>query len=132
MIDLADAFFDKAQENLAAAASELAAGRYNSSANRSYYSAFQAAICALARVGIRPPGSGRRWGHDFVQARFSGQLINRRTLDPGSLRTVLPDTYQLRETADYDTQDVDEVRARRALRKAQQLVAAVSLGRTSR
>jgi uncharacterized protein (UPF0332 family) len=132
MIELADAFLEKAQENLAAAASEHANGRYNSSANRSYYAAFHAAICALACVGIRPPGREGYWGHDFVQAQFSGQLINRRRLYPSSLRNVLRDTYILRETADYDTEQVDEIRARRALRKAQDFVGAVVLGGTSR
>jgi len=132
MIELGDAFLVKAQENLAAAASELSAGRYNSSANRTYYAAFHAAICALAHVGIRPPGREGYWGHDFVQAQFSGQLINRRKLYPASLRSVLTDTHQLRQTADYNAEPVDEVRARRALRKAQDLVTAVRLGRTSR
>jgi uncharacterized protein (UPF0332 family) len=71
MIERGDAFLEKALENLAAAASELAAGRYNSSANRSYYAAFHGAICALARAGIRPPGREGYWGHDFGQAQFS-------------------------------------------------------------
>ncbi len=124
MGDLADAFFSKAEENIAAAASELASGRYNSCANRLYYAAFQAAVSALAEAGIRPPGRGR-WGHDFVQAQFSGQLVNRRKQYPSTLRSVLSETLLLREIADYDATSVDEVRARRAHRKAKSLVDAV-------
>jgi len=131
MIERGDAFLEKALENLAAAASELAAGRYNSSANRSYYAAFHGAICALARAGIRPPGREGYWGHDFVQAQFSGQLINRRKLYRPGLRTVLNDLSSLREQADYKVRHVDEVQARRALRKAEELVEAVIIGRTS-
>jgi uncharacterized protein (UPF0332 family) len=132
MIELGDAFLEKAEENLAAATSELRAGRYNASANRAYYAAFHAAICALARVGIRPPGREGYWGHDFVQAQFSGQLINRRKLYPASLRSVLPETSRIREIADYYAQNIDELRARRAVRKAHDLVTAVRIGRTSR
>ena len=131
MIDPTDAFLDKAEENLAAAVSEFSNGRYNSSANRAYYAAFHAAIYALVRAGIRPSGRTGRWGHDFVQAQFSGQLVNRRKLYPASLRSVLSETYLLRETADYRTDRVDEVQARRALRKAQDLVSAVIQGSTS-
>jgi uncharacterized protein (UPF0332 family) len=132
MIELGDAFLEKSEENLAAATSELSAGRYNASANRAYYAAFHAAICALARVGIRPPGREGYWGHDFVQAQFSGQLVNRRKLYPSGLRSVLNDLATLREQADYRTQSVDEIQARRAVRKAEDLVGAVRLGRTSR
>ena len=67
----------------------------------------------------------RRWGHDFVQAQFVGQLINRRKLYPASLRSALADTYALRDTADYGTDHVTEAGARRALRRAEELVEAV-------
>jgi uncharacterized protein (UPF0332 family) len=132
MFEDADRFLEKARENLDAATNDIASGRFKSSASRSYYAAFQSAISALARVGIRPPGRAGYWGHDFVQSQFAGQLVNRRKLYPASLRSVLTDTYLLRESADYDPEPIDEVRARRALRKAQELVRAVSFGRTSR
>jgi uncharacterized protein (UPF0332 family) len=126
--ELSDAFLAKAEENIAASASEYASERYNASANRTYFAAFQAAVSALADAGIHPPGRGS-WGHDFVQAQFAGQLINRRKLYAASLRSVLSETMLLREIADYDTENIGEVRARRALRKAQDLVNAVRVGR---
>ena len=49
MIELARIYLEKAEENLAAAKSEFAHGRYNSCASRAYYSCFQAAIHALIR-----------------------------------------------------------------------------------
>jgi uncharacterized protein (UPF0332 family) len=125
MLDLAGIFLEKAQENLAAATSELTQGRYNSSANRSYYAVFHAAIYALIRQGIRPPGGSDIWGHDFVQAQFVGQLINRRKRYPASLRTTLADNYTLRELADYRMAHVGEIRARRARRKAEEFVGAI-------
>ena len=132
MIDLTDVYLQKAEESLAAAASELANGRYNSSANRSYYAAFQAAIWALLRAGIQPRGSSGRWEHDFVQAQFSGQLIHRRKLYPANLRTTLPDLYYLRERADYTVHLLDEVRASRAHRRSEAFVRAVTQGGASR
>jgi len=40
-------------------------------------------------------------GHDFVQAAFIGQLINRRKAYPTTLRTTLERNFALRQTADY-------------------------------
>lgn len=125
MLDLIDNWLQKATENVQAASSELAGQRYNSCANRAYYATFQAAIWALAHEGIRPRGQDRYWGHDFVQAQFSGALINRRKAYPASLRSTLTDLYRLRVQADYETTLVDEIRAYRAVRKAREFVNAV-------
>jgi hypothetical protein len=73
-------FLEKAVESLTGAESEALNGRYNNSANRSYYATFQAAIAALILAGTRPPG-GADWGHGYVAAQFDG-LINRRKLYP--------------------------------------------------
>jgi uncharacterized protein (UPF0332 family) len=118
MIDLRQVFLDKADENLAAAESELANRRYNSCANRCYYACFQAAIYALWVAGIRPPGRSDRWGHDFVQAQFNGQLIGRRKLYSPSLRNTLAENYALRETADYSTDHATERKVVRAVQRA--------------
>ena len=50
MMRSAHPFLAKAQESLAGAESEFAAGRYNNCANRCYYACFQAAIHALIKV----------------------------------------------------------------------------------
>src|SRR6476620_4312898 len=99
MLDQALLFLDKAEECLAGAESELANGRYNNCANRSYYATFQAAIAALQQAGTQARGG--QWGHDYVQAAFVGQLLNRRKRYPSALRDVLSRNYKLREVADY-------------------------------
>lgn len=118
----------KALENIAAAQSELINSRYNSCANRCYYACFQAAIWALLRAGVRPRGAGEQWGHDFVQAQFAGELVNRRKLYPADLRSTLTQNYALRQTADYSTDPVTEVRAARAVARAETFVGAVRGG----
>lgn len=120
-------FLEKAEENLEAAQSEFISRRYNSSASRSYYACFQAAIYALAAAGIRP--SREQWGHDFVQAQFNGELINRRRLYPASLRGVLNQNYTLRERADYTTDRVNEIRASRAVARSEEFLESVRSAR---
>ena len=116
-------FLTKAQESLAGAQSEFINGRYNNCANRSYYACFQAAIAALLDAGIQPTGA--QWGHDFVQAQFNGQLINRRKRYPTSLRNTLEQNYRLRETADYRRDHVRELRAARAVRRTEEFLDAI-------
>lgn len=118
-------FLAKAEESLAGAEAELAANRYNNCANRAYYACFQAAMYALWHAGIRPPGSGVRWNHDFVQAEFVGRLINRRKLYPPELRDTLHRSYDLREIADYKTRRVTAVEAHHVVRRSRDLVRAV-------
>ncbi|MGH2589072.1 MAG: HEPN domain-containing protein, partial [Dehalococcoidia bacterium] len=120
------AFLAKAEENLASAASELVNGRYNACANRCYYACFQAAIAALMTEGIRPPrGAQGEWGHAFVQAQFAGELANRRTVYPASLRDVLPRLQATRRRADYEPTPVSQTQASRCLRMTQDLVISV-------
>ena len=108
-------------ESLAGAESEFAHGRFNNCANRCYYAAFQAAITALLRAGIRPVG-GDQWAHAFVPAQFDGQLVNRRKLYPADLRGVLARNYDLRRRADYADDSVSEVEAARGLRRTRLFV----------
>ncbi len=118
-------FLDRAEESLAGAEVELAAGRYNNCANRAYYACFQAAAYALWHAGIRPPGGGTRWSHSFVQSEFAGQLVNRRKLYRPELRDTLDRNYDLRERADYGRAPVPAKEATRAVHRARTLVAAV-------
>lgn len=117
-------YVKKARESLATAESELEHGRYNSCANRCYYAAFQAAIAALLREGIRPLGN--QWGHDFVPARFNGELINRRKRFGADLRQILTENQILRNKADYGKDGVTRTEASRALGKARRFVDAVA------
>jgi uncharacterized protein (UPF0332 family) len=92
-------YLEKALESLEGAASEYTNGRYNNCVNRSYFAAVQAAIHALEGAGTQ----ARSWGHDFVQAEFVGQLINRRKRYSADLRDTLLRNLELRQAADYPT-----------------------------
>jgi uncharacterized protein (UPF0332 family) len=119
-------YLEKALESLAGAESEFANRRYNNCANRAYYACFQAAIHALMEAGIRPPKATAQWGHEFVQARFNGDLINRRKLYATDMRGALEQNFRLRAKADYGIDQVPEVQAARAVRRAEAFVAAVA------
>jgi uncharacterized protein (UPF0332 family) len=112
----------KATECLLTAESEYVNGRYNSCANRCYYSCFQAAVVALLREGIRPRG---QWSHEFVQSQFVGVLINQRKRYDSDLRRVLADNQILRDQADYRAELVTPTQARRALRRSRMFINAV-------
>lgn len=118
----ADAYRAKAEESLASAEADFAAGRFNSCANRAYYACFQAAIAALLRDGIGPSGRDRQWRHDGVQAQFVGQLINRRRRYPAELRPVLADLQGPRQEGDYSPLTVTRAAASRSLRQARGFV----------
>lgn len=131
MSDARVVILTKSLESLAGAESEFALARYNNCANRCYYACFQAAIAALMQAGIGPRSSQRQWGHDFVQAEFIGQLINRRKIYPPTLRDILERTYTLRQVADYQVEFVTERQASRALHRTRQLVGAIAEGEVS-
>lgn len=119
------AFLAKAEEALASAASEFATGRFNCSANRSYFACFLAAVTALLRAGLVTIAPGRQLGHDFVQSQFVGQLINRRKTYPSQLREVLARLLTLRQIADYEPASVSRTQASRALSRANEFVSEV-------
>jgi uncharacterized protein (UPF0332 family) len=125
MLNPSGTFLDKARESLNGARVEFDGGRYNNSANRSYYAVFQAGIHALQLEGVRLPAGGTDWGHPFVDSQFSGLLVNRRHRYEASLRNVIGDNRKLREDADYTTEGVSQVRAARALQRAERFVGAV-------
>jgi uncharacterized protein (UPF0332 family) len=126
MSDRSTVYLEKAKESLAGAKSELANRRYNNCATRAYYTCFQAAIHALLEAGIRPPRETDRWGHEFVQASFNGDLINRRKLFAVDVRGALEQLFRLRVKADYGTDHVPEVQAARAVRRAEAFIAEVA------
>jgi len=128
MIEPGNIFLEKADESLAGAESEFINGRYNNAANRCYYACFQAAIHALIRAGVQTLSRDGQWGHEFVQAQFSGQLINRRKLYPSELRGMLEQNYRLRQTADYKRDRVTEVRAARAVSRTERFLEAIRQG----
>ena len=128
MIGQEPLFLDKAQESLAGAQSEFVNGRYNNCANRCYYACFQAAIHALEQAGVQPTSTTARWGHDFVQAQFTGQLVNRRKLYPRELHEALVRNYGLRQVADYQRDLVSETQAGRALRRTREFLATIQRG----
>ena len=123
-----DLFLEKAEESLAGAESELANGRFDNCANRCYYACFQAAIWALIKAGMQPRSQPAHWGHDFVQAEFIGQLINRRKVYPTTIRDALERNYALRQAGDYKAEHVSETQASRAMRRARQLVETIKQG----
>ena len=121
-----DVYLAKSQASLDGASSECANGRYDNCANRAYYACFQAAVAALLREGVGTLGQAEQWGHDYVQARFNGDLINRRKRFPASLRETLIRGLELRQIADYKTEHVSDIRAFRGLARAREFVAAVT------
>ncbi|MFN8592364.1 MAG: HEPN domain-containing protein [Thermomicrobiales bacterium] len=118
-------YLGKAEESLAGSVSEYVNDRFNNAANRAYYACYQAAIHALIATHVRPPGATEQWGHDFVQARFVGDLINRRKRYPADLRQTLEQNYRLRVAADYQRDNISEIQAARAVRRAEKFVAAM-------
>ena len=113
-------YLRKARESLASAEADVAAGRYNSAANRAYYAAFQAAIAALIHNDIRPAEKG--WQHKFVITQFSGKLIRRRKLLSAGLTETLEDLFSIRVIGDYEPHDVSRAQIERSIRNAARFV----------
>jgi uncharacterized protein (UPF0332 family) len=118
-------YLEKTVERLAGAESELANRRFNNCANRCYYACFLAAIAALLEAGIQARSPGGLWRHEYIQAQFVGQLINRRSRYPATLRRSLSDNLLLRQKADYETDMISEIQAHRAVRRTRQFVDAI-------
>src|SRR2546430_853697 len=115
-------YLTKAQESLFGAQSEFANGRYNNCANRCYYSCLQAARAALHDLGMQPRNQRTQWGHEFIQAQFVGELINRRKVYPSSLKDTLARLLILRQVADYEADMVSKPQAERMVRRAYDFV----------
>jgi uncharacterized protein (UPF0332 family) len=65
------------------------------------------------------------WGHDYVQAQFSGLLIHRRKLYPAHLNDVLNKNRDVRTSADYKPLSVTEKETKRAIERARLFVESV-------
>lgn len=119
----AERYLTKARESLTSAEADLAAGRYNSVANRAYYAAFQATVAALVQMGVHARGND--WSHRFVMDRFSVTLVKRRKLLPSRYKGVLDDLFDVRVNADYATVNVSRRLARLGAKTAREIVDAV-------
>jgi uncharacterized protein (UPF0332 family) len=122
MIDIGELYLAKARLSLAGAQSELEQRRFDNAANRAYYACFQAAVAGLIWAGFRSPGGAATWDHGFVQARFVGELINRRKRYAADLRDTLSATIRLRHKADYQYDSVTIDQAIRMVRRATRFV----------
>jgi uncharacterized protein (UPF0332 family) len=122
-ISLVLEFLTKAQENLLDAEEALERGRYNVSANRAYYAAFQAAIAALAHEHI----THEKNPHSWVQAQFSERLIKARKLYPSKLASHLLDMQKIRDRADYRPDMTNQQNAKKQIQKSREFLSFIFL-----
>lgn len=116
-------YLKKAEVNLVLARYCLENGYYDASANRSYYAAFQAAIAALAVVGIATSKPEHKW----TQSTFNGELIKRRKIYPNRLSSYLVDMIEVRIRADYSDEPISKKTASRQFSKAEDFVTSVAM-----
>ena len=115
-------FLEKSLENLAVAEWAFENGYYNACANRAYYAMFQAAVAALANVGIT--SKTETLDHGWVQGMFARELTRRRKMFPG-MGSYLNDVRLVLNIADYEQEKVNRRRASQALRVAKAMVEAI-------
>ncbi len=115
-------FLNKANENLIAATLLFENELYNALANRAYYAAFQAAVAALANIGIETVSHS----HKATQAHFAAELIKRRKIYPSHLKSYLRNLIDVRNDADYEQKSVSKKVALRQLKKAKEFVELVT------
>jgi uncharacterized protein (UPF0332 family) len=118
-------WLSKSAENLAVAQLCFDNDHFNACANRLYYAMFHAGAAALLKNGIIPPKENI--GHDWLQANFSGQLIQRRKVFPARFKPYLSGAQALRDIADYKSYSVSKNVAARELNKAKDFVNGVSV-----
>jgi uncharacterized protein (UPF0332 family) len=115
-------FLQKAHENLEDARVAVEQQRWNAAANRAYYAAYQAAIAALATEGMTKANHPHSW----VQAQFSGILIQRRKLYASTMKSYLMTMQRLRDAADYSPIMVSKNDARTQLKHATELISSIA------
>lgn len=115
-------FLEKSLENIAVAEWAFENGHYNACVNRAYYAMLQAAIAALANVGITP--KTEVINHGWVQGTFARELISRRKIFPG-MGNYLNDVRIMREIADYKQEMGSRRKASQVLRTARTMVEAI-------
>ncbi|MEK7728530.1 MAG: HEPN domain-containing protein [candidate division KSB1 bacterium] len=116
-------FLSKARDTLLAAQILLEKELYDSCANRAYYAAFQAALAAIASVGIKAEKSEHKW----VQATFNSELLHKRKLFDSRFKTYLLDLQRIRNRADYTNEKIGFKIASRQLSKAKAFVEIITL-----
>ncbi len=114
-------FLIKAEENLKAAELLFENGLYNASANRAYYAALHAAVAALSDIGIKTD----QISHKAAQSNFSAELIRKRKVYPGHLKSYLMELQEKRNYADYRLMSVSKKVAARQLTKSEEFVALI-------
>ena len=95
---------EKARQNLEAARLLVERGLFDAAASRLYYAAFQAAVWALGRQGLRPDSirlGARHWDHSMVAE--SASLVRGRPEDVLLFRQL----RRLRTHADYEQGPTD-------------------------
>lgn len=111
------------EQNLAAAEHCLVNGWPDAAVNRAYYAMFQAGIAILIRHSVRARGD--MWGHDYVQSQVNEQLIKRKKVLPGNLKSDLNQGLLTRHRADYKPVSVGLKVAKQMQRRAHRFVAAI-------
>ena len=116
-------YLAKARNNLRTAQSAYAQGDFDSCASRAYFAVFHGEIAAIVKL---TEFRQDRWGHDRVQEEFNRRLIRARKIFPASLRSTHDDLIGRRHLADYTAQHISARTAERCLRKAAELVTALT------
>jgi uncharacterized protein (UPF0332 family) len=111
-------FWQKALENLADAEDAFEKGRFNASANRAYYAAFQAAIAVLVNAGI----TTQRISHEWVQSTFNRELIYRKKVFPSEFKQILLKMQESRNIADYSEVNISQKESKRQLQNAKRFI----------
>ena len=117
---------EKAHESLHAAEICFAEKLYNSTANRAYYAIFQAAIVALAHIGIHSKAG--QWSHEGLRATFGTELTRARKIYPNSLVRYLADSLSIRNQADYEDVAISTQQARQVLNWAREFLTTIEQG----
>ncbi len=73
---------------------------------------------------MTPPQYGQI-GHDWVQATFNRELINRRKYFPGKFLSFLNDAQKVRNRADYSLELISKKIASRQIVKAREFINAI-------
>jgi uncharacterized protein len=106
--------FAKALQNLESAEILFAAGKYNASVSRAYYTVFCAARAALFVVGETPSRQ-----HKAVQSLFANRFFNRFKVLDSRIKPYFEEMENLRVTADYvETISVSKAIAEKQMKKA--------------
>jgi len=111
-------FLTKAKRNIQAAQLLFDHQMYDESANRAYYAAFQAALAALAVLGIHVEGMS----HEAAQSTFNTELIHRRKVYPGRFKSYLPELQTIRIQADYSLKITSKKSAADQVKQAKEFV----------